>query len=1009
MAVPKEIIGLVEKFEQNRDSYTQGGYNEAQVRAEFIDPFFRALGWDVDNTSGLAEAYKDVIHEDTIRIGSAVKAPDCCFRIGGTRKFFLEAKKPAVNIKEDPEPAYQLRRYAWSAKLPLSILTDFEEFAVYDCRVRPKQGDKAAIARVMYLRYTDYVQRWDEIASIFSKDAILKGSFDKYAQTEKRKRGTAEVDAAFLAEIEEWRDKLAHNIALRNPNLSNRQLNFAVQVTIDRIIFLRICEDRGIERYAELAATTNGIDVYQRLMALFRKADDRYNSGLFHFSSEKDRPEGPDELTPSLTIDDKPLKEIIRSLYYPESPYAFSVLPAEILGQVYEQFLGKVITLTAGHHARVEEKPEVKKAGGVFYTPSYIVDYIVKQTVGKLLEGRSVTFFKTKPPKLDRPLRVLDPACGSGSFLLGAYQLLLDWYRDYYVRNEPQKWAATKTPPIHQANGGWKLTLSERKRILLDHIFGVDIDTQAVEVTKLSLLLRVLEGEKDLNLFHNERALPDLAANIKCGNSLIGPDFYSGQQLTMFDKEERLRINAFDWHTEFPYVFKDGGFDAVIGNPPYVRVQLVGHDETDYLFKSYESASSKIDLSVFFLEKAFDLIAEQGIVGLITTKQWMSTDYGSGIRSILSRGRLRHLLDFGSLPVFANADTYPAILVCQRKKTRDFSYGLVESRDSLNIESLSHIVTIPIDVSRLGTAPWNLSGFDLTGIARSRGFKVAQLIDFGHVYIGDLTGMDEAFVLKCEDCDKQSLKSGLLFPYAYRGAEVFRYSETKPQSFVIYPYFESDGGNPALLSEDDFRKRAPKLHEHLLAHKAKLRQRMDSRRLYATHDWYRHLRPGNFAYIHPEKLIFKGIDTRLSVGLLGGHSVFNGANTPAFIPENLGHTSLLYLLAVLNSRLIGFYLVRVCPPKLGGYTRFNSTNINATPIRIIDFSDKSDRAVHDRMAALAQQMLGLHKQLADTKTPHEKMALERQIAATDEQIDRLVYELYGLTDDEIKIVEEATR
>jgi hypothetical protein len=355
------------------------------LRQQFVNPFFKCLGWDMDNEQGYAEAYKDVIHEDAIKVGGATKAPDYCFRIGGTRKFFLEAKKPTVNIKDDPAPAFQLRRYAWSAKLPLSILTDFQEFAVYDCRVKPAQTDKASAARTIYLTHADYATRWDEIADIFSREAILKGSFDKYAQSTKVKKGTATVDAAFLAEIETWREMLAKNLALRNPQLSQRELNYAVQVTIDRIIFLRMCEDRGIEEYGRLMALLNGPEVYGRLKQLFQFADDRYNSGLFHFHKEKDRAEPPDNLTPALAIDDKVLKDILRALYYPESPYEFSVLPAALLGQVYEQFLGKVIHLTAGHQAKVEDKPEVKKAGGVYYTPAYIVDYIVKHTVGKLL------------------------------------------------------------------------------------------------------------------------------------------------------------------------------------------------------------------------------------------------------------------------------------------------------------------------------------------------------------------------------------------------------------------------------------------------------------------------------------------------------------------------------------------------------------------------------------------------------------------------------------------------
>ncbi len=568
------IRDLVKRFSQNKESYSAASYNETQLRQEFLNPFFEALGWDVANKQGFAEAYKEVIHEDAVKVGTATKAPDYSFRVGGTRKFFVEAKKPFVNIKDDISPAFQLRRYAWSAKLPLSVLTDFEEFAVYDCRLKPVKTDKASIGRILYIKYDEYEKRWEEIASIFSKDAVLKGSFDRYAETNRAKKGTTEVDDSFLSEIENWRDMLARNIAIRNEKLSTRELNFAVQRTIDRLIFLRICEDRGIEDYGRLQSHLNGENVYKRLCVLFREADDRYNSGIFHFREEKGREETLDSTTLSLDIDDKVLKEIIENLYYPESAYEFSVLPADILGQVYEQFLGKVIRLTTGHQAKVEDKPEVKKAGGVFYTPTYIVDYIVKNTVGKLLEN--------KTPWEAEKLRILDPACGSGSFLIGAYQYLLDWHRDWYTKNWHEKWCYGKNPRLYEAREKeYRLTTPERKRILLNSIYGVDIDTQAVEVTKLSLLLKVLEGENEqsiaqqLKLFH-QRALPDLGNNIKCGNSLIGMDFYDGVQETMSlyedaEIEDRIKVNAFDWDMKhgFQDIMRSGGFDAVIGNPPY--------------------------------------------------------------------------------------------------------------------------------------------------------------------------------------------------------------------------------------------------------------------------------------------------------------------------------------------------------------------------------------------------------------------------------------------------------
>ncbi|MCA9929705.1 MAG: N-6 DNA methylase, partial [Anaerolineales bacterium] len=455
---PAELYELINRFERNVNAYRAGSYNETMVRREFIDPLLKLLGWDVDNTQGYAEQYKEVVHEDAIRVGRSTKAPDYSLRIGGVRKLFVEAKKPAVNIKDDIAPAFQVRRYAWSAKLPLSILTDFEEFAVYDCSDRPDKKDGAGHARIMYLRYDQYAQKWDELVALFSPEAIRRGAFDKFAQSKKRKRGTAEVDDAFLQDISLWREELARNIALRNPGISTRALNHTVQTTIDRIIFLRIAEDRGIERYGRLRDSSKNKNIYTALGRLFQLADAKYNSGLFYFKPEKGRDETPDSYTLGLNIDDKVLKNIITRLYYPDSPYQFDLIPADILGQVYEQFLGQVIRLTPGGRAKVEAKPEVKKAGGVFYTPTYIVDYIVAQTVGKLLAG------KTPDPKGSAAkLRILDPACGSGSFLIGAYQFLLDWYLGQY-QEAADKWARGRNPTIYaNEHGEWKLTIGERK------------------------------------------------------------------------------------------------------------------------------------------------------------------------------------------------------------------------------------------------------------------------------------------------------------------------------------------------------------------------------------------------------------------------------------------------------------------------------------------------------------------------------------------------------------------
>lgn len=697
MPIPSRLLERIATFRAHLDSYLSPDYKEARLREEFLNPFFEELGWDMTNRAGYAEAYKDVVHEDTLKLsGVGTSAPDYSFRIGGNRKFFVEAKKPAVRVKDDPEPAAQLRRYSYSAGLPLGIVTDFHEFAIYDGRVRCREGDKASTARLFYCTFEQLPEHWNFIAGIFSRDAVLRGAFDKYAASAKGKRGTSEFDDDFLADMEHWRELLARNLALRNADLSQRDLNFAVQRILDRIVFLRIAEDRGIEKFGQLQALTAGPRVYPRFCDLCRAADLRYNSGLFHFAAEKDRNEAPDRLTLELELDDATLKEILGALYYPKSPYVFAVVPADILGHVYEKFLGKVIHLTPDHRARVEEKPEVRKAGGVYYTPTYIVKYILAQTLAPLLDGRT--------PKQVEKLRVLDPACGSGSFLLGTFDYLLDWHLKYYLAHDPESWAKKKHPPIYetapnsghetlstqvewldpktlrsgappQAVRNWQLTTAERKRILLHNLHGVDIDSQAVEVTKLSLLLKVLEGEaRELRgkQMHFERVLPDLGKNIKCGNSLIGSDFYAQGNLPMLDDEARLKINAFDWPHEFKDIMAAGGFDAVIGNPPYRMLQPHNTEEAElaYVRARYVSAEFKIELFHLFLQRGVSLLHEGGRLGFIVPTTILNNVYAEKLRCWLLDECVLRTISVSPHRVFKDADVHTNVVALERCKSK---------------------------------------------------------------------------------------------------------------------------------------------------------------------------------------------------------------------------------------------------------------------------------------------------------------------------------------------------
>jgi len=945
----------------------------------------------VDNNRGWAEAYKEVAHEDPIQIRGQTQYIDYSFRIGGVRKFIVEAKKPAVNIRNDTESALQLRRYGWNAGLKLSILSDFEEFAVYDCTKKIEKNDTAATARIAYLTFEEYPEKWDRISSIFTGESIRNGSFDKFVESKKGRRGTAGVDDAFLADIEEWRLLLARNIALRNSGLSVEELNVAVQRTLDRIIFLRICEDRGIEKYGMLQELLECDHVYRRLCDLFRHADERYNSGLFYFDAEPGRTEMPDELTPGLTIDDRVLKAIIKRLYYPESPYEFSVIPTDILGHVYEQFLGRVIRLTSGNHAKVEEKPEVRKAGGVFYTPTYIVDYIVHQTVGELL--------KEKTPKEVSNLTILDPACGSGSFLIGAYQLLLDWHRDWYIANLvpvlkekgatspevrallPAAAAATVAAPagkgrkkkndqavlpVYRVDSGtvsrvrsdWKLTTAERKRILLNNIYGVDIDRQAVEVTKLSLLLKVLEEEseetvsKQLKLFA-ERALPSLNENIKCGNSLIGTDIYADVQATL-DQTEAMRINAFDWEREFAGVMKAGGFDAVIGNPPWGAI--FSSREHDYLKKKYYTTNGRnIDSYSVFIESGLNKLKDRGLISYITPDTFLrKDDHIDTRRFLLENTTILEMIETG--PVFSKVrDTWGLVF--------RFKKGIPSKQSKILHKNISRfIVSAEERLEKFGQSKWDHESEVAQALWESRPYQI-----FGY-----LTSEEEQEIIKKMEINPRLKDLKHIYSIS-RGEEGSKFSlveEKDSNDFMVIPKdIERYGLDPGIKISKEILspKKIDKFYSHPKIWIIRIQKMRWKQRIVCT------------------------LDTRKCSA---------GMKTLQMIVSNKDDIQELnYLLGILCSSLMNFYCINYLADDM------NKSYLEKFPIRTIDPANPADVARHDRMVALVEQMLALNKHLPEAKTDQEKTTIRRQIEATDAAIDTLVYELYGLSDEEIGIVE----
>jgi hypothetical protein len=658
------------------------------------------------------------------------------------------------------------------------------------------------------------------------------------------------------------------------------------------------------------------------------------------------------------------------------------------------------------------------------------VEAIVQKTLGPTLQGRTA--------RQASEISVLDPACGSGSFLIVAYQFLLDWHRDWYVQHLlplMEKGSKPSSPEIrrllpeteasrkgrkreaeltiYQARDGeWRLTTAERKRILLSNIYGVDIDRQAVEVTKLSLLLKVLEGENDesiskqLTLFQ-ERALPDLGNNIKCGNSLIGWDILEDNP--GLGREEIERINPFDWKREFAEVFRRGGFNVVIGNPPYVRQEMLS-DSKSYFQYRYQVYHGIADLYTYFIERGVSILQRNGIFSYIVSNKWMQANYGKPLRKWLKMQHIEEILDFGDLPVFQGAATYPCIIrIVKDAPQIHFDVTKVKTLDFHDLNAYAERYHYSVNQAALDDKGWSLADYSTLALLDKIMTQCISLDEYagGEIYTGIKPGFGQAFFINAE-CRQRLIdedpKSEEVIKPLLIGRDLKRYQTSKIERYLIYipwhfPLHDDSSSSVASdNAEDQFKKEYPAIYNHLLRFKPKLIGR-DRSETGIKYEWYALQRPRLDYYREFEKpkiiyLVFQ-VKPTFTYDELGTY--INNAVWTIPLPDK-------YLLGILNSKFGWFLVGHHCTQIQGGYQLIFKYFKNI-PIRAIDFSDPADVARHDRMVAFVEQMLALHKQLPQARTLHEQTALLRQIEATDRQIDALVYELYGLTEEEIAIVE----
>ncbi len=779
-------------------------------------------------------------------------------------------------------------------------------------------------------------------------------------------KGTASVDQAFLEDMESWYVSLARNINLRNKNLSQGKLNQLVQATIHRIVFLRICEDYSIEPSGQLKKIIKNDDIYKNLCGLFKKADDKYNSGLFYFNQERGQHKA-DTLSLKLNIDNKPLHEIISHLYYPQSSYAFSKIPAEILGKIYEKFLAKAVSFSPNHQDKIEDKPEVRKTGGVYYTPQYIVEYIVKNTVGKLL--------KNKTPVQAKELRILDPSCGSGSFLIGAYEYLLNWYGTKYAKE-----SSTYKNLIYKDKANqWHLRTQEKKDILLKNIYGVDIDHQAVEITKLSLLLKALEDDSKETPNSQmkpscEQALPNLSDNIKCGNSLIGTDFFRrriGKNLEMFERDDIEKIKPFDWDAKsgFANIMKAGGFDTVIGNPPYIsyysrhseytveNASKISYMKSTYNFPNYHMSTARFNTVMFFLEKGIQLLKSNGFMSNIVDMNF-DMDAFIGLREYMLK-TVSILEIVKELKAFTGVNSGQIILTVTKRKNKNSNVTFKKG--------LQHVLGKAKQSSLMKNSNFRFS------------LPSQSLIDLGKIWFLEKlatinTGVNIGGASNTFLSIKQKQISKKHYPFIS--------TKTIKNKYQFITWEENSYIN---------------FSQELVNTVNKKNKKYGSRNIVSL---------GNLERFQKEKLFI-----RQSANMIIASYCEKACISPysIFVLNKLHNEySIKFLLGVLNTKLLTFYATKekIILQGTGKQPQIRKKGLCKLPIPKLNFSDPIQKAQHDHIVELVDQMLATQKQLhavhqeIDKKQPYQK-----KVDQLERRIDTLVYTLYGLTQDEIGIVE----
>jgi type I restriction-modification system DNA methylase subunit len=944
----REIAKLVAKYE-SLPTRTLDRYNEENTKKDFILPLFHHLGWEVDN---LAE----VAAEEKASSGRV----DYAFKLAGVSRFYVEVKPLREDLSNRTDWAKQAVTYAENKGVTWAILTNFKQLMLFNAEWDEPNLDRARFLNLTCHDYEpDFVKLW-----WLSRESIEKGILNEEARKVGALKPKLPVEKSLYNQLLKWRTDLFNQIFhyQKDKGLNLRQTDELIQQFVNRLVFIRNVEDRGIEENRLRAALhqwrSGGRegDLVERIRDIFHNFASVYDSDLFPLSDAWD----------SVFVESATIEGIIDGLY--ERPtrlagYDFAAIDADVLGAVYEQYLGYV-----AQEAQAQAKKEAaqarllgfeepvfelgakrlkRKQQGIYYTPKFVVDYIVRETVGRFIEERNYNEVVN--------LKVLDPACGSGSFLIRAYDELLNYhaYQQGKVSAELDQW--------------------ERLPILTANIFGVDLDRQAVEIARLNLLLRSLSRQE---------TLPSLANNIRQGNSLISG---SEDQLRSYFGDNWQEIKPFNWDTEFNDTMANGGFDVVIGNPPYQSYysrfsQKVDKAHTDYYVSTYDFLQGvggvpRISSIMLFIDRAAQWVKHGGRIAFVLDQELLDVAaYGRIRKYILDKCFIDAIVAKARFPEI-NLDT--CIIVLRKKKPgeEDDEHA---TRWVDDIEQPDKFVLLSQEKFRKHT------NFEFTCSLYE---GILSKIEAVSRPLGKVSLIRTGMCITREDFYSDEQVNNKWHPGLF-GSNVERYFLEWPSSDQA----KHTRGRKKFLCFD--KSLEAEVNRRLASQGSK------TVKVIGSED----------RFTRPKLLVRQG-PSQPRIEAAYDDAQYYAHQTLHIVNEK--QTSLKFLLAILNSQLMGFYAREVRAIKYGPKKppQIRTKGLATLPIRRIDLGNPTDKKRHDDLVALVDKMLELHRQLAPIRNTacSEREDVLRQIKQTDQEIDNLVYDLYGLTDKEKRIVEGTTR